>query len=89
MARDLRPRAQRRSVWNAGPVATTSTPMDETPTPATAPAEWLEALAESDAQLAAGQIVGGEDVMRELDECIAQLEAKRMARLHRRATSRR
>ena len=59
--------------------------MDDTPIPAPAPAAWLEALAESDAQLAAGQIVDGEDVMRELDECITPLEAKRTAKLHRRA----
>jgi len=59
--------------------------MDDTPTPAIAPAGWLEALAESEAQLAAGQIVDGEDVMRELDECIAELEAKRSTKRHRRA----
>ena len=63
--------------------------MDETPTPATAPAKWVEALAESEAQLAAGQIVDGADVMRELEERIARLEAKPTARLHRRAASRR
>jgi hypothetical protein len=59
--------------------------MDDTPTPAIAPAGWLEALAESEAQLAAGQIVDGEDVMRELHECVAELEAKRTARPRRRA----
>ena len=63
--------------------------MDDNPTPAIAPAGWLEALAESEAQLAAGQIVSGEEVMRELDECIARLEAKRTAAAHRRATRRR
>jgi len=39
------------------------------------PAEWLEALARSEAELAAGQIVSGDDVLWELDECILQLES--------------
>jgi hypothetical protein len=63
--------------------------MDDTPTPAIAPAGWLEALAESEAQLAAGQIVSGEEVMRELDESIARLEAKHAAEPRRRAAPRR
>ena len=50
--------------------------MDDTPTSASAPAGWLEALAESEAQLAAGQVVDGDEVMREPDEYIAQLEAR-------------
>jgi hypothetical protein len=33
-------------------------------------------LAESEAQLAAGQIVPGEEVMCALDECIARLESR-------------
>lgn len=41
-----------------------------------APAAWVEALARSEAQLATGQIVPGEDVMAELHEAIARLEAK-------------
>lgn len=45
-------------------------------TPDIAPAGWLEALAESEAQRAAGQIVDGDEVLRELDACIARLEAK-------------
>ena len=61
-----------------------STPMDDATVPSIAPAGWLEALAESEAQLAAGQIVSGEEVLRELDECIARLEAKRAARPRRR-----
>jgi len=63
--------------------------MDNTRPPATAPAGWLEALTESEAQLAAGQIVDGEEVMRELDACIAELEAKPTAKPQRRAAPRR
>ena len=48
--------------------------MDDTPTTAIVPAGWAESLAESEAQLAAGQIVSGDDVPRELDECIARLQ---------------
>ena len=40
--------------------------MDDTPTPPIAHADWLEALAESDADLAAGRIVSGEAVLRDL-----------------------
>lgn len=42
----------------------------------TAPADWLEALAESDADLAAGRIVPGEVVLRDLKDSLARLEAK-------------
>jgi hypothetical protein len=51
--------------------------MDDTPTPAIAPSGWLEALAESEAELAAGLTVPGDEIMRELHESIARLEAKR------------
>jgi len=51
--------------------------MDDNPTFPPAPAGWLEALARSEAQLAAGQIVSGDEIMRELRESIAQLEATR------------
>lgn len=40
-----------------------------------AQAEWLEALAESEADLASGRIVPGEQVMRGLNESLARLEA--------------
>ena len=40
------------------------------------PAEWLDALAESEADLAAGRIVPGKVVMRELYDCLARLGAK-------------
>jgi hypothetical protein len=63
--------------------------MDDTSPPAIAPASWLEALAKSEAQLAAGEIVSGEEVMRELDECIVRLEAKQGAESNCRAAPRR
>ena len=53
------------------------------------PAGWLEALAESEAQLAAGQIVSGEEVMRELRESIDRLEVKRAAKSRNRTARRR
>ncbi len=56
---------------------------------ALAPSGWLEALAVSEAQLAARQIVDGDEVMRELDACIADLEAKQATGLHRKAIARR
>jgi hypothetical protein len=63
--------------------------MDDTPTPAIAPSEWLEALAKSEADLRAGRIVPGETVMRDLRDGLARLEAKLTARTPREATSRR
>jgi hypothetical protein len=61
--------------------------MDDTPIPVSA--EWLEALAESEAQLAAGQTVPGAEVMRGLREGIARLEDKRAAASGRKAAARR
>src|SRR6185437_8060516 len=49
------------------------------------PAGWLEALAESRAQLAAGQIVPGEVVKQHLLDSIARLEAKRAGATKRKA----
>jgi len=40
------------------------------------PADWLDDIAESEAQLAAGDIVPAEPVLQRLRESIAQLEAK-------------
>ena len=50
-----------------------------------APAGWLEALAESEAQLAAGQIVPGEEVLESID----RLEAKHPDKSRRRTAPRR
>ncbi len=63
--------------------------MDDTPSPAIAPPGWLEALAESEADLCAGRIVPGETVLRDLRESLARLEAKQAARKPRKATPRR
>jgi hypothetical protein len=52
--------------------------MDEiTPSTQPVPAGWLEALAESRAELAAGLTVPGDEIMRELYESIARLEARK------------
>jgi hypothetical protein len=50
--------------------------MDDNPSPAPAPAGWLEALAESEAELDAGLTVPGDVVMCALYESIARMEAK-------------
>jgi hypothetical protein len=49
--------------------------MDDTTRLDPAPAGWLEAFARSEAQLAAGQVLPGEEIMRELHQSIARLEA--------------
>jgi hypothetical protein len=54
--------------------------MTDTLRTAIAPAGWLEALAESDADLAAGRIVPGDVVLRNLKDGLARLEAKDAAR---------
>lgn len=54
-----------------------------------APAGWLEALAESEAELAAGLTVPGEVVHQELRDAIARLKAKRAGKPEQRATLRR
>ena len=54
-----------------------------------APADWLEALAESDADLAAGRIASGDVVLRELKDSLARLEAKAATRPARKETRRR
>ena len=54
--------------------------MDNTLNHAVAPAGWLEVLAESDADIAAGRIGPGEDVMRDLRESLARLETNAAAR---------
>ncbi len=63
-----------------------SPPMDDTPTPAIAPAEWLEVLAESDADIAAGRIIPGEVVRQMLRDSVARLEAEAAAKQAREGT---
>jgi hypothetical protein len=63
--------------------------MDDNPSPAAAPAGWLEALAESEAELDAGLTVPGDVVMRELYESIARMEAKQSDATNSRSTRRR
>lgn len=63
-----------------------SPPMNDTPTPAMVPAEWLEVLAESEADIAAGRVVPGEVVRQMLRGSIARLEAKAAAKQARKAT---
>jgi hypothetical protein len=53
--------------------------MDDTVTPDLAPALWLDALAESGADIGVGRIVPGEVVMRDLRESLARLEAQTAA----------
>jgi hypothetical protein len=50
------------------------------------PAGWLEALTESPAELAAGLTVPGDEIMRELYESIARLEARQTDSKARRVT---
>jgi predicted transcriptional regulator len=52
--------------------------VDDTRKPA--PASWLEALATSDAELAAGLTVPGEKVLQELDDSIRRLESEQKSR---------
>jgi hypothetical protein len=53
------------------------------------PAGWLEALARSEAQLAAGQRVPAEIVRKRLLDSIARLEAKQKTKLKHGTASRR
>jgi hypothetical protein len=54
-----------------------------------APASWLEILAESEAQIAAGQVVSGDVVRQRLRDSIARLEAKQTAKPRPGKTARR
>ncbi len=63
-------------------------PADREP-PMPSEAELLDSLARSEAELAAGQIVSGDGVLRELDDSIARLEAMRASRTFRRTAPRR
>ncbi len=57
--------------------------MDDTPNPGAGPAGWLEALAESEADLAAGRIVPGEEVMRDLQDSLDRLKVRAGAKTRR------
>ncbi len=64
--------------------------MDDTPHHTKpVPVEWLEILAESEADLAAGRIVPGEVVMRDLQDGLARLEAKAITKTVRGDSARR
>jgi hypothetical protein len=54
-----------------------------------APTGWLEALSESEAELAAGETVPGEVVRQRLLDSIARIEARPAAAQLRRTASRR
>jgi hypothetical protein len=84
--------------WNIGRGRPILSPMDDRPhprhpadqdPPMPSEAELLASLARSDADLAAGRIVSGDEVLRELDESIARIEAKRAGRTPRGTASRR
>ena len=62
--------------------------MPDTPQTASVPAEWLEALAESEAELEAGLSVPAEVVRQDLLDSIARLEAKVAARKAKAASRR-
>jgi hypothetical protein len=49
--------------------------MDDTPN-SPMPAEWAEALERSEAQLAAGQIVSGDAVRKQLRASVTRMEAR-------------
>ncbi len=66
-----------------------SLPMDDNPTPHRAPAELLEAIARSKAELAAGLTVPGEVVHQHIRDSIARMAAKRAAAPRREAATRR
>jgi hypothetical protein len=72
--------------------------MDDTPH-RTHPADWeppmpseaelLASFARSEAELAAGTVVSGDEMLRELDDSIARMEAKRAGRTPRGTDTRR
>ena len=86
------------SNWNTGRVQPILPPMNDKPhrkhaadrePPMPSEAELLASLARSEAELAAGHIVSGDEVLRELDESIARTEAKRAGRKPHRTAIRR
>ena len=62
--------------------------MDDTPHPLDAPSDWLQALAESDADLAAGRTVPGQMVRQGLLDSIARIEARHADRQNATAKAR-
>jgi hypothetical protein len=63
--------------------------MTDTAQGTAAPPEWVEVLAESEADLAAGRIVSGDVVMRDLGDAIARLKSKPDAKPKREVAGRR
>ncbi len=63
--------------------------MDDNFTPPRAPAGWLEVLAESEAELAAGLSEPSEVVHQRIRDSLARIEAKRAAASQREAAARR
>ena len=57
------------------PQRTDRPPMADTPNPLRPPADWLQALADSDDDLAGGRIVPGQHVRQGLLDSIARIEA--------------
>jgi hypothetical protein len=92
------PYVRRRALWNVGRGRTILSPLDDVPRhkhladwepPIPGEAKLLASLARSEAELASGQIVSGDEVLRELDESIARMEAKRVGRKPHRTAARR
>jgi hypothetical protein len=63
--------------------------MDDNPSFTPAPAGWLEVLAESEAELAAGLTVDGDQIVRELYAAADRLEAAQTENQGRKAARRR
>jgi hypothetical protein len=57
-----------------------SLPMNDAPHSTETPAEWLEALARSEAELAAGLTVPAETVHQRIRDAIARIESEKHAR---------
>ncbi len=55
--------------------------MDDAPTPTHAPIGWLEALAQSEAELAAGMTVSGDVVHQRIRDSAVRLETRKVATL--------
>jgi hypothetical protein len=82
--------------WNIGRGRPILFLMDDTPhhrhpadgePPMLSEADLLASLTRSEAELAVEQIVSGDEVLRELDESIARMEAKHAGRAYRTAWS--